>query len=132
MKKINVVIHILIFVVVFLFISCDSETQTHTHTFNYGWAHDESFHWHNATCGHDVISEKSAHTWDNGVEKTPATHTLDGEMLYTCTVCGYTKTEVLPARIDDHPISSNWSYDETEHWHAILCEHEIAPEKDNH
>lgn len=130
MRKTNTCIFIVISAVVFMFFSCNSET--HTHTFNNGWTFDESFHWHDATCGHNIVSGKGSHTWDNGVEKTPATHTLDGEMIYTCTVCGCTNTEVIPARINDHPFSPNWSYDETQHWHAILCEHDIAPEKDSH
>ncbi|MGM9630810.1 glycoside hydrolase family 2 TIM barrel-domain containing protein [Butyricicoccus sp.] len=37
------------------------------------------------------------HSWDNGVETTPATETEDGVMTYTCTVCGETKTETIPA-----------------------------------
>ena len=37
------------------------------------------------------------HIWDNGVVQTPATCGVDGVMLYTCTVCGHTKTETIPA-----------------------------------
>ncbi len=47
-----------------------------------------------AGCG-DVVTE--AHTWDNGVVTKPATHTVDGTMKYTCTVCSGTKTEVIKA-----------------------------------
>ncbi len=37
------------------------------------------------------------HTWDEGEETTPATCTVDGSRTYTCTVCGETKTETIPA-----------------------------------
>lgn len=35
-------------------------------------------------------------TWDNGVEKEPATQEKEGVMEYTCTVCEGTKTETIP------------------------------------
>ena len=35
------------------------------------------------------------HTWDEGTVDTPATHTTEGVMKYTCTVCGETKTAVI-------------------------------------
>jgi len=37
------------------------------------------------------------HEWDKGTVKTPATCGEDGEMLYTCSKCGETKTEVISA-----------------------------------
>lgn len=36
------------------------------------------------------------HSWDEGVVTIPATTETEGEMLYTCTVCGETKTAVIP------------------------------------
>ncbi len=44
-----------------------SATPTHTHTFSDEWTSDEQYHWHASTCGHDVVSDKAAHTMnDNG------------------------------------------------------------------
>ena len=37
------------------------------------------------------------HKWDNGTVTTEPTETDPGTMTYTCTVCGQTKTEVIPA-----------------------------------
>lgn len=37
------------------------------------------------------------HTWNDGVVTTPATCTAAGVKTYTCTVCGATKTEEIPA-----------------------------------
>ncbi|MEA4965617.1 MAG: L,D-transpeptidase family protein [Oscillospiraceae bacterium] len=39
----------------------------------------------------------NGHTWGGGVVTTPATCTADGVMTYTCSVCGETKTEAIPA-----------------------------------
>ncbi len=52
---------------------------------------------HKKTCSNcgDVITE--AHAWDGGVITTPATCTENGSKVFTCTVCGGTKTEVIPA-----------------------------------
>jgi len=37
------------------------------------------------------------HKWDSGTVTTEPTETGPGTMTYTCTVCGQTKTEVIPA-----------------------------------
>lgn len=54
-----------------------------------------------ANCGDviatEVIPATGAHTWDNGTVTTEPTETDPGTMTYTCTVCGATKTEVIPA-----------------------------------
>lgn len=52
-------------------------------------------------CG-KVISEGGpvaalGHQWDGGVVTTPPAEGSDGVMTYTCTVCGETKTESIPA-----------------------------------
>ena len=63
-------------------------------------------HYHCDECGKNfdksykeletVAVAKISHTWDDGVV-TPATCETDGETLYTCTVCGDTKTDVINA-----------------------------------
>ncbi|MCD8147073.1 MAG: 5'-nucleotidase C-terminal domain-containing protein [Clostridiales bacterium] len=50
----------------------------------------------NAT-GSGRISIYCSHVWDEGTVTTEATATEDGVMTYTCTVCGETKTEAIPA-----------------------------------
>ena len=47
-----------------------------------------------ANCG-DVIKE--AHAWDDGVVTKEPTEDMDGEKKLTCTVCGGSKTQVLPS-----------------------------------
>ena len=43
-------------------------------------------------CGQEA---SQAHSWDEGVVKTPATCLDEGEMVYTCIGCHYTRTEKL-------------------------------------
>lgn len=45
----------------------------------------------------EVTSPCTEHTWDEGKVTKEATCTEDGEKTYTCTRCGETKTEVIPA-----------------------------------
>ncbi len=46
--------------------------------------------------GHEAISA-TGHTWDEGTVTKEATCTEDGEIIYTCTACGETKTEEIEA-----------------------------------
>ena len=73
--------------------SCDEE---HVHSYADEWIKDETHHWH-ACEGEDCseISDKSEHAWDEGEVKTEATADADGERLFTCTACGYTKIEKI-------------------------------------
>lgn len=54
-----------------------------------------------SNCG-EVVSTKEipatgAHTWDNGTVTIAPTETTPGVRTYTCTVCGQTKNEIIPA-----------------------------------
>lgn len=71
--------------------------DTHTHSFAAEWSTDDTYHWHAATCGHDVTDGKAAHTWDNGTVTVAATCGTSGEKIYKCTVCEATKKEIIPA-----------------------------------
>ena len=66
----------------------------HECTFADKWLHDDTNHWRACT-GEDCveISEKSAHTWNDGEITTKATQEADGVKTYTCSVCSHTKTE---------------------------------------
>ena len=46
------------------------------------------------------------HTWDGGVIQTEPTTTTTGVKLYTCTVCGATKTEELPMVTTEEPTTT--------------------------
>lgn len=66
---------------------------SHTHSYADAWSWDESSHWHACSCG--AKSGLAEHTYDAGVVTTPATCQTDGVKTFTCTVCGYTKTEAV-------------------------------------
>ena len=87
---------------------CGYETErtisgTATHTYGAEWKKDESGHWHESTCDataptHDVMkSDFAAHTFDDGVVTTEADYGVVGEKKFTCTKCGYEKTEPIDA-----------------------------------
>ena len=54
-----------------------------------------------AVCNYEQITDISSqpptgkHTWDGGEILKEATETEEGSILYTCTVCGATKTEII-------------------------------------
>ena len=60
---------------------------THEHTFSSEYTYDETYHWHAATCGHDVVSGKERHSFEDVV--VPPTSETEGYTTHTCTVCGY-------------------------------------------
>ena len=87
---------------------CGYETErtisdTATHTYGAEWKKDETGHWHESTCDataptHDVMKgDFAAHTFDEGKVTKPADFGVVGEKKFTCTVCGYEKTEPIDA-----------------------------------
>lgn len=73
-----------------------SSCNKHECTFSTEWLHDDTNHWRVCT-GEDCveISEKAAHTWNDGEITTKPTQEADGVKTYTCTVCSHTKTEAI-------------------------------------
>lgn len=85
-----------------------------------------------ANCG-DVIATEvipatgpHTHVWDEGTVTVAPTETTPGVRTYTCTVCGQTRTEIIPAtgsavcpggaacpsfRFRDVPAPSNWAHE---------------------
>ena len=87
---------------------CGYETErtisgTATHTYGEEWKNDESGHWHDSTCDataptHDAIKGNfAAHTFDEGKVTKPADFGVVGEKKFTCTECGYSYTQEIPA-----------------------------------
>lgn len=69
------------------------------HTFDMdNWKSDAQTHWHPATCTHtDLKKDEAEHTWNEGVITKPSDYGVVGEKTFTCTVCGYKKTESIDA-----------------------------------
>ena len=96
------------------------------HDFTTSWTHDDNEHWKQCSrC--DIKDDVSPHTWNNGTITTAPTCTKAGERTYTCTECGATKIEPIPAT--GHSWKSDWTSDATHHWHE--CANESCDVTDN-
>ena len=96
------------------------------HDFTTSWTHDDNEHWKQCSrC--DAKDDVSPHTWDNGTITTAHTCTKAGEKTYSCTKCGATKIEPIPAT--GHSWKSDWTSDATHHWHE--CANESCDVTDN-
>lgn len=98
-----------IFIAIFVFIlsfemsACDAAPVTpHNHSYVDVWSNDTTYHWHSPKCNDtNEVKDKAQHTYANNV----------------CTICGY-----------ERPIShkhswyTEWSSDETYHWHSPKCD----------
>lgn len=73
----------------------------HEHTYSAEWSKDTTHHWHDCEdkdC--TEVADKAEHTWNGGEVTTPATPATSGVTIFTCTVCGQTKTESLDYVMD--------------------------------
>ncbi len=96
------------------------------HDYGSVYRKDETSHWQECECGEKM--ESSAHLYDSGEITTAPTETEAGVKTYTCTICGATKEEAVPAtgRGDEesehtHSNSGVWQKNETEHWKECDC-----------
>jgi len=93
---------------------------------DFSWTHDDNEHWKQCSrC--DEKDDVGPHTWDNGTITTAHTCTKAGEKTYSCTKCGATKIEPIPAT--GHSWKSDWTSDATHHWHE--CANESCDVTDN-
>ena len=96
------------------------------HDFTTSWTHDDNMHWKQCSrC--DKKDDVGPHTWDNGTITTAPTCTKAGERTYTCTECGATKIEPIPAT--GHSWKSDWTSDATHHWYE--CDNKNCDVTDN-
>lgn len=90
------------------------------------WQYDRDNHWMKCSrC--DEKDDVSPHTWDSGTVTTAPTCTKAGEETYSCTKCGATKIEPIPAT--GHSWKSDWTSDATHHWHE--CDNKNCDVTDN-
>ena len=91
-----------------------------SHKCSYGdYKYSDTFHWLECSICLGKQNTK-AHTWDEGVVITPATHTTAGVMKYSCTVCEFTKTEAI-APIKEHTYGEWTKHNDVLHVHACEC-----------
>lgn len=91
---------------------------------------DDDNHWFACThTGCNVHGIEHAHVLDQGVVVRAATCSKEGEMRYTCTICGYTVTRTIEKLA--HTPDAVWNYNTTQHWHKCwICGEDVA--KENH
>ena len=95
------------------------EDKPHTHTYSTTWSTDDTNHWHECTCGDkkDVAAHTDAnndHNCDICGKKmsdhTGGTKTCKDKA--TCTICGQKYGDLAA-----HNYKTEWSKDNTKHWH---------------
>ena len=95
------------------------ENKPHTHTYSTEWSTDSANHWHECTCGDKKdlaphVDANNDHNCDVCGKKmsdhTGGTATCKDKA--TCTICGQKYGELAA-----HNYKTEWSTDETNHWH---------------
>lgn len=73
-------------------------------------------------------AEACDHSWDTGRVTVAATCAANGTRVLSCTKCGATKNEVIPATGNHNP-GAAWKYDESNHWHlCTVCGNPVGTE----
>ena len=122
MKLNKIFIGLLVLSSMLLLVACTPEAQ-HEHTYATEWSSNVTSHWHAANCEHKTESkDKADHAWDEGRVVIEPTEEANGVKTYTCTVCGYTKDELVDTLPHTHKYSTEWSKDNTHHWYAPTCD----------
>ena len=81
------------------------------HTFSVDWSHNETNHWHDVTCGHNVdVVENPASSY--GVH-------VDTQNDGVCDDCGWDYDHT-------HTFADKWSSNAEKHWYAVTCGHNVA------
>lgn len=104
----------------------------HEHAFSEAWSHDDTYHWHAATCGHDDAAEKALHAFGEWQIQTPATETAEGAKTRKCGTCGYVDFQSIPVAEHKHTFSEDWTYDSEYHWHTATCGHDEVKNRGKH
>lgn len=83
------------------------EGTTHSHTYSSEWSHDESYHWHAATCEHtNEIKDKEEHRFGSWVVDSEATEYQTGSKHKICEICDYRINETIPVLEHTHKASN--------------------------
>ncbi len=93
--------------VLMTFAGCSKKEKNHEHTFADEYSYDANNHWLPATCEHtDEMANFGQH--------------VDEDEDGVCDICGYYD------KTHEHTFAEEWSFDETNHWHAATCGHHGA------
>lgn len=98
------------------------------------WTSDSEGHWH-ALLSQDEGGEKkdyAAHTYGDWEVVSEASETTLGKKKQVCTVCEYTHIEDIAMLEHTHKYSTDWSSNETQHWHESTCGHDVKGNQEDH
>ena len=96
----------------------------HTHEPATDWENDAANHWH-ACGGCDEQLDIAEHSFDAGVVTTPATEETEGVKTFTCTDCGYAKTEKIDKLDKINPVDPEPTPEPDSHEHALTKVDEV-------
>lgn len=99
-------------------------TTAHTHEFSEDWTTDENYHWHAATCGHNLKKGNGEHDFGKGITTKEPTEEEEGITSYFCKTCNYEKQEPIDKLPHTHKFAEDWSKNEKYHWYASTCGHD--------
>lgn len=106
---------VLILIIVLIICLCGCG---HNHTFDTQWSYDDLYHYHKANCEHEIKSDEMKHEFEEEIIEE-ATHLKEGEKVYTCIVCDYSKFEKI--NIIEHTFSEEYKYNRTKHYYLCEC-----------
>lgn len=105
----------------------------HEHTFAAEWTFTPTEHYHAATCEHtDMKKDVGAHDFGEWTITKDPTETEKGKKEHSCKVCDYKESEVIPVIPHEHKYSTEWTYSDTQHWHAATCGHDVKGDLADH
>lgn len=98
----------------------------HNHKFSDTWSGDSEKHWHESTCGHDLKSDEEVHKMGEWIVTKEATDNESGLKERICQECEYKVIEQIEQLKHVHKFANGWTNNETNHWHATTCGHDLT------
>ena len=82
-----------------------------------------------SVCGKILTEQEetaaSGHKWGEWIQTKDPTEETEGEEERECSVCHEKETRPVPTLDHTHKFADDWSSDESSHWHASTCGHEV-------
>lgn len=114
--------------------SVQESISTHEHSYTV-LEKDDNQHWYECECGEPAANREN-HGYDEGVVTKNPTETEEGEILYTCTTCGATKTGTIPCSEHVHDLEKITGTPATctedgvmDRWECSGCDHVYLDER---
>ncbi len=113
---------------------CDYEekrTIENSGTHTYVLKNDETKHWYESTCDHEIPLKKGEenHTFSDWTTLSEAELHKDKVEHRLCSVCNYEEKRTID-NTGTHTFDSEWKFDKTNHWHESTCGHSPALKAD--